>query len=171
MDTLETYQALFDAKEAALYAADLDARAEEQDVLDTAHVATHLRGELREELRAEGSGVSDTEEEYMHLDDDDDLDTDDLAYLELPTDEEAAESAAEQRVLMASFKTQRRDEAARRLMVPERRTVADDLAAVQQSAHQSAYLHNLAATDEVRAVAAGWQPREDRARVEAEHRL
>jgi hypothetical protein len=46
---------------------------------------------------ASGSSAGGTEEEYVHLDDadlDDDLDTDDLAYLELPTDEEAAESAA-----------------------------------------------------------------------------
>jgi hypothetical protein len=34
---------------------------------------------------------------------DDDIDADDLAYLELPTDEEAAESTAEQTALMASF--------------------------------------------------------------------
>jgi hypothetical protein len=48
-----------------------------------------LRGELREELRAKGSSAGGTEEEYVHLDDAD------LAYLELPTDEEAAESDAE----------------------------------------------------------------------------
>jgi hypothetical protein len=105
-------RALFDKEEAASYAVDLDARAEEQDVLDTARAATRLRGELREELRAEGSGASGTEKEYVHLNDaglDDDLDADDLAYLELPTDDEAAESAAEQRALMASFETHRRD--------------------------------------------------------------
>jgi hypothetical protein len=87
-------RALIDKEEAASYAADLDARAEEQDILDTVHATTRLRGELQDELRAEGSG---TEEEYMHLDDadlDDDLDADDLAYLELPTDEEAAESVS-----------------------------------------------------------------------------
>jgi hypothetical protein len=39
-------RALFDKEEVASYAADLDARAEEQDVLDTARAATHLRGEL-----------------------------------------------------------------------------------------------------------------------------
>jgi hypothetical protein len=91
-------RALFDAEEAASYAADLDARVEEQDVLDTARAATCLGGELREELRAEGSDAGGTEEEYVHLDDinlNDDLDVDDLAYLELPTDEEAAESAAD----------------------------------------------------------------------------
>jgi hypothetical protein len=37
---------LFDTGEAASYAADLDARAEEQGVLDTAHAASRLRGEL-----------------------------------------------------------------------------------------------------------------------------
>jgi hypothetical protein len=71
-----------------------------------------------------GLDAGGTEEEYVHLDDtdlDDDLDADDLAYLELPTNEEAVESAAEQRALMASFETQRRDEAARRLMAAERR--------------------------------------------------
>jgi hypothetical protein len=100
-------RALFDAEEAASYAADLDARAEERGVLDRARAATRLRGELREELRAEGSGACGTEKEYVHLDDD--LDADDLAYLELPTDVEVAESAAEQRALMASFETQRCD--------------------------------------------------------------
>jgi hypothetical protein len=33
------------------------------------------------------------------------LDADDLAYLELPTDEEAMEAAAEQKALMASYET------------------------------------------------------------------
>jgi hypothetical protein len=91
-------RAFFDAEEAASYAADLDMRAEEQGILDTAHATTRLRGELREELRAEGPGVGGTEEEYVHLDDDDlddDLDIDDLAYLDLPTDKEGTESAAE----------------------------------------------------------------------------
>jgi hypothetical protein len=156
-------RALLDAEEAASYAADLDARAEEQDVLDTARATTRLKGELREELRAEGSGADGNEEEYVHLDDadlDDDLDADDLdadnlVYLELPTDEEAVESAAEQRALMASFEMQRRDDAARRLMAVETRAVEEDLAAVHQSAHQSAYLHNVAAADKLRAVAAG----------------
>jgi hypothetical protein len=116
-----------------------------------------------------GSSAGSTEEEDVHLDNDD-LDIDDLAYLELPTDEEAAESTAEQRALMASFETQRHDEAARLLMAPERRAAADDLAAAHQSAHQSAYLRNLAAADKVRAVSAGRWPREDRTRVEAERR-
>jgi hypothetical protein len=71
--------------------------------------ATLLRGELRGELRAEGSGAGGNKEEYVHLEDDD-LDTDYLTYLELPTDEEAVESAAEQGALMASFETRRRNE-------------------------------------------------------------
>jgi hypothetical protein len=56
------------------------------------------------------------------------LDDDDLAYLELPTDEEAAESAAEQR---ASFKTHRCDKSGRRLMAAERWAATDDMAALQ----------------------------------------
>jgi hypothetical protein len=110
----------------------------------------------------------------VHLDDadlDDDLDADDLAYLELPTDEEVVESAAEQKALIASFEMQRHDEAARRLMVAERRAAADDLATTHQSARQSAYLRTLAAVDKLRAVVAGQRSLEDRARVEAEWRL
>jgi hypothetical protein len=184
-------RALFDTEEAASYGADLDARAEEQDVLDMAHAATRLRGKLREELRVEGSGASGTKEEYVHLDDadldadidadmDDDIDADNLAYLELPTDEEAAESAAEQRALMASFETQHRDKSARRFMAAERRATADDLAAEHCRSRRSAHIRTLAATDELRAlaatdelraVAAGRWPREDRAKVEAERRL
>jgi hypothetical protein len=41
----------FDAEESAAYAADLDARDEEQGVLEAACAATRLREELREELR------------------------------------------------------------------------------------------------------------------------
>jgi hypothetical protein len=80
---------LFDAEETAAYATDLDTQAEEQDVFDMACAAMRLRGELRGELWTKGSSTGGTEEEYMHLDDTD-LDADDLAYLELPTDEEAA---------------------------------------------------------------------------------
>jgi hypothetical protein len=109
----------------------------------------------------EGFGADGNEEEYMHLDDDD------LAYLELPTNEEATESTTKQRALMASFKTQRRDESARRLMAAERRAVADKLAVSQQRARQSAYLCNMAASVESRA-AAGWRLQEDkRARASA----
>jgi hypothetical protein len=176
-------RALFDAEEVASYATDLDTQAEEHDVLDTARAAMRLRGELREELRAEGSGAGGTEEEYVHLDDadlDDNVDADDLVYLELPTDEEVVESAAEQRALMASFETQRLDELARCLMAAERRAAADDLAAVHRSSRCLAYIQNLAAmeelralaaADELRTVAAGRRPREDSARVEAEWRL
>jgi hypothetical protein len=41
-----TARALFNAEEAASYAADLDMRAEEQDVLDMARTTTRLRGQL-----------------------------------------------------------------------------------------------------------------------------
>jgi hypothetical protein len=86
-----TAREAFDAEETAAYAADLDAQVEEQGVLDTTRATTRLWEELRDELRAEGSGVAvnDNDEEYIHLGDDD------LAYLKLPTNEEAAEAAAE----------------------------------------------------------------------------
>jgi hypothetical protein len=63
-------RALFDAEEAAAYAVDLDAQEEEQDVLDTARTTTRLRGEFREELRAEGSGAGGNKDAYVHLDGD-----------------------------------------------------------------------------------------------------
>jgi hypothetical protein len=65
-------------------------------------------------------------------------------------------------------------------MVAERRAAADDLAAVHRSSRCSAYIQNLAAMEELRALAAadelrtvvaGRRPREDSARVEAEWRL
>jgi hypothetical protein len=62
---------LFDAKDVAAHAADLNAQVEEQGILDTARAATHLRDELRDELRADGSGAggNDDDEEYVHLGD------------------------------------------------------------------------------------------------------
>jgi hypothetical protein len=44
---------------------------EEQGILDMARAATHLRDELRDELRADGSGAggNDDDEEYVHLGD------------------------------------------------------------------------------------------------------
>jgi hypothetical protein len=130
------------------------------------HLRKSSQGRAPQELREEGSGsAGGTEEEYVHLD------TDDLVYLELLTDEEAVESAAEQRVLMSSFETQHRDESDRHLMAVERRAAMDELAASQQSARQAAYLHNLAAEDEARAAAAGRWPQKNRARVAVERRL
>jgi hypothetical protein len=83
---------------------------EEQGVLDMARVAMRLQDELCDKLRMEdsGAGGNGDGDEYVHLADtdlDDDFDTDELAYLELPTDEEGAEAAAEQRAPMASFDT------------------------------------------------------------------
>jgi hypothetical protein len=94
---------LFDAEETTAYAVDLDAQVEEQGVLNTVRAATRLWDELCHELRAESSGAggNSDNDEYVHLADadlDDDFDADDLAYLELLTDEEAAEAAAEQSV-------------------------------------------------------------------------
>jgi hypothetical protein len=111
---------------------------------------------------------------------DDDIDTDELIYLELPTDEEAAESAAKQRALMALFETQHHNESARHHMAVERRAAAYDPVAVHRSSRRSAHIRNLAAmdelsalaaADELRAVATGRRPREDHARDEAERRL
>jgi hypothetical protein len=68
----------------------------------------------------------------------------------LPTDVEAA---TEQRVMMASFEMQRRDQSAWRLMVTERRAAADRLAETQQRARHSAHLRNMAAAREARATA------------------
>jgi hypothetical protein len=159
-------RALFDAEEAAVYVADLDAQEEEQGVLDTARAATCLRGDLREELRAEGSDVGGNKDEYVHLDNND-LDTDNLAYLDLPTDEEVAESAAEQRALMASFEMHRRDESGRRLMAAERKAVAADLAASQHRARHYALPHNMVAAREMRLAAERHQEEEEWARAGA----
>jgi hypothetical protein len=163
-------RALFDVEEAAAYAAELDAQEGEQGVLDTVRVATRLRGELREELRAEGFGTGGNEDEYVHLDDDDDLDydldTDDLDNLELHSDTEAAESTSEQRALMASFETHRCDESGRRLMAVERRAAAADLAASQHSARHLAYRRNIAAARKARDAAKRCQE-EERARAAA----
>jgi hypothetical protein len=144
-----TARMAFDTEETSAYAADLDAQVEAHGVLNTACAATRLRGKLRKELRAEGSGASGNriKEEYVHLDDDD------LAYLELPTIEDATEVAVEQRALMASLETQRRDESARRLMTTERRTAADRLAATHQRACHSAQHRNMAAAREAREAA------------------
>jgi cytochrome c5 len=81
------------------------------------------------------------------------LNDDDLAYLKLPTNEGATEVAVEQRALMASFETQRRDESARRLMTAERRTAADRLAVTHQRVCHSAHRRNMAAAREAREAA------------------
>jgi hypothetical protein len=75
-------------------------------------------------LRGEGSDAGVNEDDYVHLDDDDDLDAD------LLTDAKFVEDATKQRAPMASFEMQRRDQSARQLMVAERRATADRLAAV-----------------------------------------
>jgi hypothetical protein len=64
-----TARELFDAEDAAAHATDLNAQVEEQGFLDTARAVTRLRDELRDELRADGSGAggNDDDEEYVHL--------------------------------------------------------------------------------------------------------
>jgi hypothetical protein len=146
---------LFNTEETAVYAIDLDAQVEEQGVLNTTRVMTRLQDELRDDLRAEGLGGggngNGNDDEYVHLDDlDYDFDADDLAYLELPTVTEATEATAEQRALMASFKTQHGDQSARRLMVAERRAAADRVVAAQQRVRHSAHRRNMATAREAR---------------------
>jgi hypothetical protein len=81
------------------------------------HQTTRLWDELHQELREEGSGGNeDNNDDYFRLDDDD-LDTGFLA--KLFTSAEAMEAATEQRALTASFETQRHDQSARQLMMAE----------------------------------------------------
>jgi hypothetical protein len=72
----------------------------------------------------------------VHLDNND-LDADDLAYLELPTDKEAVESATEQRALTTLFETHRHEKTVWRLVAAERRAAVDDLAVVRANRHIS----------------------------------
>jgi hypothetical protein len=76
---------LFNAEETVVYAADLDAQVDEQGISGTSF--------------ATSCGKNSDDDEYVHV-----ADIDDLAYLELPTNEEAAKATAEQRTLMASFR-------------------------------------------------------------------
>jgi hypothetical protein len=130
---------------------------------------TCLQDELLDELRAEYLGGGD-KNEYAHLADtdlNDDFDADDLAYLELPTGEEAAKAVADQRALKESFETQHHDESTHRLMTAERRAAADRLAAAQQRARRSAHRRNMAATREMREAAERHREEEERARAAA----
>jgi hypothetical protein len=52
----------------------------------------------------------------------------------LPDDSEAEEAATEQRALLASFETRRRDEAARHFLVSERRVAVERVAEAQATA-------------------------------------
>jgi hypothetical protein len=95
-------------------------------------VATSIRKDLRKELREEGhitdeprEGGNKVDDNFVHLGEDN-LDDDFLA--ELTDDAEAEEVIAEQRTLMALFKTKPRDEFTRRFMVAERRAAVARLA-------------------------------------------
>jgi hypothetical protein len=73
-------------------------------------------------------------------------DSDDEEFLaELPTDAEAEEAAAEQRAIVASFETQRRDRAAQELMAAERRAAAARLAEDHTAARADAHRRNIEA--------------------------
>jgi hypothetical protein len=58
---------------------------------------------------------------------------------ELPTDAEAEEAATEQRAIIASFETQRRDREAQDLMAVERRAAAARLAEDHTAARADAH--------------------------------
>jgi hypothetical protein len=73
-------------------------------------------------------------------------DSDDEEFLaELPTDAEAEEAATEQRVIIASFETQRHDRAAQELMSAERRAAAARLAEDHTAARANAHRRNIEA--------------------------
>jgi colicin import membrane protein len=64
---------------------------------------------------------------------------------ELPTDTEAEEAAIEQRAIVASFETQRRDRAAQELMTAERRAAAARLVEDHTAARADAHCRNIEA--------------------------
>jgi hypothetical protein len=73
-------------------------------------------------------------------------DSDDEEFLaELPMDAKAEEAAAEQRAIVASFETQRRDRAAQELMAAERRATAARLAEDHTAARADAHCRNIEA--------------------------
>jgi hypothetical protein len=124
-----TERKAFDTEETVAYVTDLDAVVEEQGVLEAVRAAKSIRKELRKELREEGHITDEPREGGNKVDDDDfvhlgedNLDDDFLA--ELTEDAEAEEVIAEQRTLMALFKTKPRDKFTRRFMVAERRAAA-----------------------------------------------
>jgi hypothetical protein len=101
-------------------------------------------------------------------------DSDDKELLaELPTDAEAEEAATEQRVIVASFETQRHDRAALELMAAERRAAAARLAEDHAAARADAHRRNIEAARAVMAEAERGLFRADvaggLAKVAAEH--
>jgi hypothetical protein len=136
-----------------VYADDLDMEVVEQDILEAARVATHLQEELREE------GPIAEDDDYVHLDHDE--------LVNLLGDTEAKEASTEQRVLIASFETQHRNESVRHFMVAERRAAAARVAAVLVSARQLSHYRNMAVARE-EMVAEWWrEEQEDRPGAEA----
>jgi hypothetical protein len=75
---------------------------------------------------------------------DEEKDSDNEEFLpQLPTDTEVEEAAAEQRAILASFETQRRDQSAQELMAAEMRAavarLAEEHAAARADAHRRTY--------------------------------
>jgi hypothetical protein len=81
-------------------------------------------------------------------------DSDDEEFLaQLPTDAKAEEASTEQRVILTSFETQCRDQAAQELMAAERRAAASTLAEEHASARAEAHRRKFKAARDVMAVA------------------
>jgi hypothetical protein len=75
---------------------------------------------------------------------DEEEDSDEEEFLaELPMDAEAKEAIVEQRVIIASFETQRHDRAAQELMAAERRAAAARLAEDHAAAHADTHRRNI----------------------------
>jgi hypothetical protein len=83
-------------------------------------------------------------QELAPLHSEEEEDSDDEEFLaQLPMDAEAEEAATEQRTILASFKTQRRDQSAQELMAAERRAASARLAEEHAAAHADAYRRNI----------------------------
>jgi hypothetical protein len=73
-------------------------------------------------------------------------DSDEEEFLaQLPTDAEAEEAAVEQRAILASFETQRRDRSAQELMATERRAATARLVEDHVAARANAHRRNIEA--------------------------
>jgi hypothetical protein len=76
------------------------------------------------------------------VDEKEDTDGDEF-FADLPTDVEAEEAAAEQRAILASFETRRRDETAQQFMAAERRAGAAMLADAHATARSDIHRRNI----------------------------
>jgi hypothetical protein len=118
----------YDAEETAAYAAAQGADDEEQAVLDAAPRVAQLRGELCAKLRGEATASTATGQsarvvahaEVLHATNVEVPDDESDDFADFDDNEDAPDLADEQRALMASFKTARRDRAFQQFMDAER---------------------------------------------------